>query len=132
MKKLLALAIAVVMLLCFCSCGSTSNLDDKASSSSKNSSTADTSSVVSQVKSFKVTVVDGEGNVVPNVMLQVCKDSCIPAKTDENGVATFNVEITDGHKLSVLSCPAGYSYNGDDEVYLDEGATEYTLKVDAQ
>ena len=69
------------------------------------------------------------GNPVAGVMLQICKDSCIPAKTDENGIATFNIEVTSEHKLSVLSCPTGYEYRGDAEVYMEDGATEYTVEL---
>ena len=62
---------------------------------------------------------------------QLCKDACVPAKTDDNGVATFTIEVTDGYKLSVMSCPAGYEYTGEAEIYLEDGATEYTLEIKA-
>ena len=82
-----------------------------------------------EASAFEVKVVDASGNPVEGVMLQICKDSCIPAKTDANGIAKFNIEITDGHKLQVLSCPAGYQYTGEAEVYLEAGSSEYTVEL---
>ena len=73
--------------------------------------------------------VDNEGNPVANAIVQICKDSCIPSKTNEEGIATFNVEVTAEHKLSFTSLPAGYTYEGEAEVYLSDGIDEYTLTV---
>lgn len=78
---------------------------------------------------FTVKVVDEEGNTVAGVVVQLCKEECVPATTDETGVATFDIEITEGYKLSVVSCPDGYEYTGDAEVALEAGATEYELKI---
>ena len=58
----------------------------------------------------------------------MCKDECVPATTDETGVATFKLEITEGYKLSVVSCPEGYEYTGE-EIALTAGITEYELKI---
>ncbi len=78
---------------------------------------------------FKVTVIDDTGAVVAGAVLQVCKDTCVPSVTDAEGVASFNVEITAEHKLSVLTLPEGYEYNGEAEIYLEDGMTEYTVTV---
>ena len=78
---------------------------------------------------FKVTVNDDEGAAVAGVVLQVCKDTCVPCVTDAEGVATFNVEITSEHKLSVLTLPEGYEYTGEAEIYLEDGMTEFTVVV---
>lgn len=77
---------------------------------------------------FTVKVVDADGTAVAGVVVQVCKDECVPATTDETGVATFKVEIKEGYKLSVVSCPEGYEYTGG-EVALTAGITEYELKI---
>ena len=76
-----------------------------------------------------MTVVDQNGDPVSGAMVQICKDSCMPAMTGEDGVASFNIEITDGYKLSVMTCPEGYTYEGEAEIYLEYGATEYTLTL---
>jgi len=129
MKKLLAFVLAVAMVFCLCACGGDSN-DSNANEpiDNKNNSSQATSKEETTPK-FEVTVKDVDGNIVEGVMVQLCKESCIPARTDANGVAIFNIEITDGYKLSVMSCPDGYEYTGDAEIYLEDGATEYTLEI---
>lgn len=130
LKKVLAVVLSLVMLLCFCACGG--NDDEKTTTTTtttENQQTENDTAV--ENKGFKVTVVDENGNAVSGVMVQLCKDACVPAKTDDNGVATFTMQVTDGYKLSVMSCPAGYEYDGEAEIYLEDGATEYTLTVKA-
>ena len=78
---------------------------------------------------FTVKVVDADGNPVAGVAVQVCKDECVPATSDESGIATFNLEITEGYKLSVVTCPEGYEYTGEAEVALEVGSKEYTLTI---
>ena len=128
MKKLLVVLLAICMLFSFCACGADTDSNKDTDVSSAPVSSDEVSSEEETTK-FEVKVVDSEGNGVEGVMLQICKDSCIPAKTDANGVATFNIEVTSEHKLSVLSCPAGYEYTGEEEVYMEDGATEYTLEL---
>lgn len=131
LKKALAVLLALGMLFCFCACGG--NDDGKTTTTTttttENQQTENENPV--ENKGFKVTVVDEGGNAVSGVMVQLCKDACVPAKTDDNGVATFTIEVTDGYKLSVMSCPEGYEYTGEAEIYLENGATEYTLTVKA-
>lgn len=77
---------------------------------------------------FIVKVVDQDGNPVAGVVVQVCKDECVPATTDETGIATFESEITEGYKLSVVTCPEGYEYTGE-EIALEKGCKKYELKI---
>lgn len=128
-KKVLAVVLALTMLLCFCACGG--NADDNTTTTSTTESQSTENENPVENKGFKVTVVDEGGNAVSGVMVQLCKDACVPAKTDDNGVATFSIEVTDGYKLSVMSCPEGYEYIGEAEIYLEDGATEYTLEIKA-
>ncbi len=129
MRTLLAVLLLGCMVFGLCACGGNNETPDETTDAT--TTEADTTVIDTTVAptGFKVTVVDGDGNVVPGVMVQICKDSCIPAKTDDNGIATFNIGIEDGHKLSVMSCPAGYEYTGEAEIYLESGATEYTLEI---
>ncbi len=125
-KKIMAGVLVLCMMLCFCACGG--NGDDGTTTTTEST----TESTTVQQTAFKVKVVDEAGNPVAGVMVQICKDSCVPAMTDAEGVATFtNMEITDGHKLSVMTCPAGYEYTGEAEIYLESGITEYTLEIKA-
>lgn len=131
-KKLLAVLLTLLVVFSLCACGNnadtTDNTDDIESSAVEESSEVE-SSEEEKSAAFEVKVVDTAGNPVEGVMLQICKDSCIPAKTDANGIASFNIEITEGHKLQVLTCPEGYEYTGEAEVYLEEGSTEYTVEL---
>lgn len=129
MKKLLAFVLAVAMVFCLCACGGDSNDSNVNEPIDNKNNSSQASSKEETTPKFEVTVKDADGNVVEGVMVQLCKESCIPARTDANGVAIFNIEITDGYKLSVMSCPDGYEYTGDAEIYLEDGATEYTLEI---
>lgn len=140
MKQTKTILIGILMLciaICLCACGEGNDASTETSSVesietelvASSEAESETESEPANEAVFKVTVVDGDGNPVPNVMVQVCKDTCIPSKTGEDGVASFNVEITDGYKLSVLSCPSGYEYTGEAEIYLESGITEYTVEV---
>jgi hypothetical protein len=137
MKKTVAILLLLIFTALLCSCSNeTANTDSSAVSAeeSKAVSTAESESVSEASKEeqtavFKVSVVDASGNPVANVMVQLCKDTCIPAKTDSDGIATFNAEITDGYKLSVLTCPEGYTYEGESEIYLESGITEYKIEL---
>ena len=128
MKKFLALILAFGLILCLCACGADKDNSDNDTKTQQSSQT-ETSSDDTATASFEVTVVDQNGDAVPGVMVQVCKDTCLPALTNSKGVATFNLEITDGCKLSVMSCPAGYDAQKVGEIHLDAGITEYTLEI---
>lgn len=143
MKQLKLLLLCMLVLgtvLCLCACGESADTSSAVSTEQSQTVSAESSAAESeaeseassepeQTASFAVTVVDGDGNPVSGVMVQICKDTCLPAMTDANGVATFALEITDGYKLSVMSCPEGYTYTGDAEIHLESGATEYTLTL---
>ncbi len=144
MKQLKLFLLCMLVLgtvLCLCACGESEDTSSavsteqsetvsEASSEAPSEAESETSSEPEQTASFAVTVVDGDGTPVSGVMVQICKDTCLPAMTNAEGVATFALEITDGYKLSVMSCPEGYTYTGEAEIYLESGATEYTLTIE--
>lgn len=126
----LTLVLSLCMALCLCACGGTTPSQDDATPTTTTTEATTTTTVPNEaVASFEVTVVDQNGIPVSGVMMQVCKDICVPKVTDTNGVAAFDIEITDGYKLSVLSCPTGYTYTGEAEIYLESGSTSYTVEV---
>ncbi|MBR6502330.1 MAG: hypothetical protein IKT42_02705 [Clostridia bacterium] len=131
MKKIIALILALCMVFCFCACGNDEVAEEKPNDNSKPA--ASDNDVVSEEETakFTVKVVDQNGDPVPNVMVQLCTDVCKPTLADANGVATFDEEITDEHKISLSVCPAGYEteYVGTNYIYLEDGITEYTFEI---
>lgn len=135
MKKFLAVMLVLVMALSLCACGGDAE--------ETTPTTVDTTPVVTDPivtepvvtepvtqEGYIVKVVDEGGNPLAGVMVQICKDSCIPGRTDDNGVAVFAV-AEDDYKASVLSMPEGYAYAGDaEEIYFD-GAMEVTIVLKA-
>ena len=128
LKKVLAVLLALGMLFCFCACGG--NDEDKTTTTTTTTTTTENNQTENDA-AFKVKVVDENGNALSGAMVQLCKDSCVFKETDKDGVASFDAEITDGYKLSVLACPEGYEYTGDAEVYLESGIKEYTIELKA-
>ena len=131
MKKLMCVTIAVLcMVLCLCACNDTNEPQGDAGVTTTTAAT--TTTTQPQAATFEVKVVNQNGAPVQGVMIQICKDICIPKVTGVDGVALFDLEIEDGHKLSVLSCPTGYTYTGEAEVYLESGSTTYTVEVQGE
>lgn len=79
---------------------------------------------------YKVTVVDTDGNPIADALVQLClNETCNPAKTDANGVASFNVDDAD-YKVSFLRLPDGYNYSGEEtEFYFADGSYEMTITL---
>ena len=129
MKKFLCVAAAVLCAtVCLTACG-----DNEQPQTDPTTTVATTTATTQpQAATFEVKAVDQNGAPVAGVMIQICKDICIPKLTDANGVAVFELEVTDEHKLSVLSCPAGYTYTGEAEVYMESGSTEYTVELQGE
>ena len=136
-KKLLALLAMLCMVLSLCACGGDSDVQDNEDDvnvenvQNDNDTDEDADTDADETTAtFKVTVVDQNGNPVQGAIVQLCKDTCVPMSTDTDGIATFSTEIVEGHKLSIMSCPEGYTFVQED-IYLDAGITEYTLTVEA-
>lgn len=126
----LLLVLCLAVSLCACGEGEQKPAGDATVTTTKAETT--TTTKAEETAAFQVKVVDQNGNPVSGAMIQICKDTCIPKMSDEAGVAAFNIEITDGYKLSVLTCPAGYTYTGEAEVYLESGSTEITVQLQSE
>ena len=137
MKNMIALALALCLMMTLCACGG-----EKAPAETKPVET-EAPVVVTEAPAEKteaalpegmvqytVTVVDEAGNAVVGAMVQLCKDSCVPAVTDANGVATFTLP-EDDYKASMLAMPAGYAYAGEADTFYFEGAYELTITLKA-
>ncbi len=132
MKKIFAVILTLGLIFSLCACGGDKNGPTGTETlNNQQQNDTETYSEEESVTKFKVTLVDQNGDPVPNTMIQICKDTCVPKSTDENGVAQFDFEETDGHKLSLFSCPEGYEteYVGDNYIYLEDGETEYTFEI---
>ena len=130
MKKLFAIILAFCMIFTFCACGADKNGPNDNDVINNEQNDAATSSQ-EEVAKFKVILVDQNGDPVPNTMIQICQDTCLPKVTDADGIALYDFEETDGHKISLFSCPEGYEteYVGDNYIYLEDGETEYTFEI---
>lgn len=80
---------------------------------------------------YTVKVVDEAGNPIPGAVVQLCKDACLPAMADQNGVATWHL-AEDTYKVSFVMLPTGYAIAGDaTEFYFEEGSREMTITLKA-
>lgn len=115
---LLLLAICVMLALCACRSGTGGNGE----------TLTDLLGTTQGVQvTYVVKVMDESGNPIPNVMVQLCKDSCFPAVTNADGVAQFSV-AKDAYKASVTAMPEGYQADAR-EFYFEDGATELTITL---
>lgn len=142
MKRIFCVILTVCMTLALVACGGGSNSSSgDASKSAAVSSGAASSAAASQSSStseetpeddgtvtYTVTVVDTEGNPIAGAMIQLCKDACVPSKTDDNGVATWNL-AEDEYKVSFLAAPEGYAV--EEAYHFDAGSYELTITLEA-
>ena len=78
---------------------------------------------------YTVKVVDEGGNPVAGAMVQLCLEACIPGITNEEGVATYTVDVA-AYKVSFVAMPEGYSSDVA-EFYFDGDSTEMTITLKA-
>ena len=137
MKNIIALALALCMMLCLCACGSETAPETKPVETeapvvvATEAPAEETAPAIPEgMVQYKVTVVDEAGAPVVGAMVQLCKDSCVPAVTDANGVATFTLP-EDDYKASMLAMPAGFEYAGEADTFYFEGAYELTITLKA-
>lgn len=138
-KKLLLAVLTLSMAVALCACTGNANgteNSEKESSQDSQGNTSDDSEKNSENENdgkvlYKITVVDENNNPIPNAMVQMCKDSCLPGSTGENGVAEFKLP-EDTYKVSFMSMPEGYTYSTEKtEFYFEDGKTELTIVLKA-
>lgn len=130
MKKLIAVCLLLCVVLGLCACGDTNPVTTTEPTTTEPTTETTTEAAAS---GYTVKVVDEGGNPIAGAMVQLCAESCIPAVTDENGVATFaNAEPRNDYKVSFVSLPAGFDYVDEThDFYFAEGQTEITLTLKA-
>lgn len=136
MKKILAGILLSCMVFSLAACGAGTDKNSQAQNSQKpqnsqvQDSQKDTQAEDDNKVVYKVTVVDADGNPMSGVMVQICKDSCIPKLTNAEGVAEFEVADEEGYKISFSSIPEGYESESDEtEFYFEDGKSEMTLTL---
>ena len=140
MKKLLVSILAICTVAAFTACGGSED-NSGAQTPDTQVQVEDTQVVVPETQkvetevvddgkvNYSVTVVDEAGNPIAGAMVQMCKESCFPSVTGEDGVAKFSL-VEDDYKVSFLTLPAGYTYSGEEqEFYFEDGAVELTITL---
>ncbi len=126
----------IVSAIGLCACGGSGDENkttepissDEAQSTDNNNETESSSEDDSKVN-YTVTVVDEDGNPVAGAMVQCCKDSCVPALTNDNGVAEFNL-AEDDYDVKFAVFPEGYEYTTDEQVFhFEDGKTDLTITL---
>lgn len=130
MKRFLALILALGLMLCLCACGGgetpevtepTEKITEPATEATEPTTEAPAE------PTYTVTVVDQDNAPVPGAWVQLCLEACVPAVTDENGVAQFFLEEND-YKVSFTVMPVGYEYAGEEqEWYFADGENTMTV-----
>lgn len=132
MKRLLALALTLCLMLCLCAC--VGNTDTNSATEPTTESTEPTTESTEPTTeaaepTYVVTVVDETNAPVAGAWVQLCLESCVPAMTDENGVANFFLE-EDDYKVSFTVMPPGYEYAGEEqEWYFADGENTMTITL---
>ncbi len=79
---------------------------------------------------LEIVVKDDEGKKIPGVELKMTVDGTdIPAVTDENGVATFNMTVKPDDVLTVVSYPEGYENKGKTEIVFTDVLFTYSITL---
>lgn len=133
-KRILAILLTMVLVLGLCACGGGEDTPGNTDGSTEASSTGntETSETVDDGKvTYTVKVVDESGSPISGAMVQLCKDTCLPGATGENGIAEFKV-VEDDYKVSFMMLPSGYTYSTDaTEFYFEAGSYELTITLKA-
>lgn len=133
MKRLICMILALVMAVALCACGgeeapATTSPEEVV----EDTPVAETPAAPDGKVEYHVQVVDTDGNPLAGVMVQICKDACLPGMTDATGTAIFHV-AEDDYKVSFLSLPAGYTYTTEEtEFYFEDGSNVITLTLKAE
>lgn len=134
MKRMMALVLALLLTLGLCACGGAESAPTEAPETTPATEAPTAAPETEAADDGKVTytihVQDENGAPLAGVMVQICKDACLPGMTDADGNAIFTV-AEDDYKASFLSLPEGYDYTTEETEFYFDGATEITLVLKA-
>ncbi|MBQ2981768.1 MAG: hypothetical protein IJD58_06540 [Lachnospiraceae bacterium] len=139
MKKITYVLLSIMVIISamsLCACGGKDDSNETTKKQEETSTEATTAAKETEAETeddglvdYKVTVVDDAGNPVAKAMVQCCKDSCVPAMTNENGVAEFKL-AEDDYDVKFAAFPEGYEYMSDEEVFhFEDGKYELTITI---
>lgn len=134
-KKVLLLTLSVLMMVAMCACdnGNEGTTEETTVLETKLPETTAAETEADDKITYTVKVTDENGAPIANAMVQMCKDACVPGRTNEEGIATFTLAEDDGYKAGFLSIPEGYALQDETvtDFYLEDGATEITIVLKA-
>lgn len=130
LKNILMLVLALCMVFALCACGETSGDNNESTSGTTAGTTETTEATQDDGKvTYTVKVVDEGGNPIAGAMVQLCLEACVPALTDAEGVATYNLAEAD-YKVSFVQMPAGFTAD-ETEYHFDAGKYDMTITLKA-
>jgi hypothetical protein len=136
-RKILAVVITIMLMVAVSACGSdspdqntpnpTQNTITEATTQEKENENTTEPTTTAPDPDYVITVVDENGNPISGVLLQMCLETCVPGKTNEDGVAEFYLDEAD-YKVSLLNMPYGFDYSTDEtEWYFGSGEKTMTI-----
>ena len=134
MKRMICLMMATLLMLGLCACGGEEapKIDETQPATEAAPVVEETAAAEDGKVTYTIHVEDENGTALSGVMVQICKDACLPGMTDAEGNAAFTV-AEDDYKVSFLTLPAGYTCATEEtEFHFAEGATEITLVLKAE
>lgn len=134
-KRIFVVLIALCLMLALCACGGTANNTDESTAASTAATTqpvVTTEATEAAEPSHTVKVVDEGGNPIAGVFVQICLETCVPAQTDENGIASYYDMPEADYEIKLMAMPAGYGYTTEEQVFFfPDGSTEAVITLQA-
>lgn len=142
-KRLLAIVLALCLVLGLCACGNgESGKTDAEETQPQSVETPvvkdekpeeDVQETEASGLVYTVKVQDEGGNPIAGAMVQMCEGTnCVPARSDDAGVATFNVQAEADYEVKFMMLPEGFDYTGEEQVFhFDAGSYEMTITLKA-
>lgn len=133
LKKLLAALLVLALSLGLCACGGKAEApaETEAPVVQTEAPVQETEAPAEEASEggYTITVVDENGKPIAGAMVQMCKDTCYPGVTNEEGVVTFDL-AEDDYKVSFLMLPAGYVYADEtEEFHFENGSKSLTITL---
>lgn len=138
MRNCLVLLLALVMILTLCACSESGNTPTteptqttQPAQTTVPTQAPETTAPDDGKVTYQVKVVDGDGKPLAGVAVQLCKDYCVFASTNAEGIAEFRL-AEDAYHASIMALPEGYAHVSEQvEFDFEEGSTEMTITLKA-